>query len=69
METELKSKELFEDGSGEAGICPVCESETLAYGEMRTDATGNIYPWKCNNCGAEGEETYEVTFTGHYNKN
>ena len=42
METELKSKELFEDGSGEAGVCPVCESETLAYGEMRTDATGNI---------------------------
>ena len=59
----------FEDGDGEVGICPVCDNEDLTYEEMRVDNVGNIYPWKCNQCGAEGEETYEVTFTGHYNKN
>lgn len=59
----------FEDGDGEVGVCPVCGNEDLTYEERRVDNVGNIYPWKCNQCGAEGEETYEVTFTGHYNKN
>lgn len=52
----------FEDGDGEVGVCPVCGNEDLTYEEMRADNVGNIYPWKCNQCGAEGEETYEVTF-------
>ena len=65
----MSLNQQFVDGEGEAGVCPVCGSENLAYEEMRADNTGSIYPWKCNACGTEGEETYEVTFTGHYNKN
>lgn len=59
----------FEDGTGEAGICPVCGSDALEYPASEGDNVEGIYPWRCEDCGAEGEEQYTVTFNGHYNKN
>lgn len=57
----------FEDGDGDAGVCPYCGGG-LTYGVCKMDATGLIYPWTCVQCGWQGKETYEVTFTGHYHK-
>lgn len=50
----------------EKGKCPVCGIEDLNYGTLEVDDIGVIYPWNCNECGAVGEETYELDFTGHY---
>ena len=61
-------KRSFEDGSGYAGVCPICGSECLEYGTEIQDSIGARRPWKCEDCKAEGEETYESVFTGHYNK-
>jgi len=63
-----KRRHDFIDGDGELGVCPVCGSECLTYECMEADETGNIYPWTCDDCGAKGKETYEVTFTGHYHQ-
>ena len=65
----MKKRQGFKDGEGECGICPVCGNEDLTFEGMRADGDLNIYPWKCDECGAEGEEQYTVTFNGHYNKN
>ena len=62
------NKKKFEDGSGYPGVCPICGSECLAYGTEIQDPIGSRRPWRCEDCKAEGEETYETTFTGHYNK-
>ncbi len=59
----------FEDGSGALGVCPCCGGDELLYGEPEKDNTGLLYPWECMHCHCKGEETYEVTFTGHYKKN
>lgn len=59
----------FLDGSGEENICPVCGGEDLEFIYKEADNTEGIYPWKCTDCGAEGEEHFTVTFDGHYNKN
>ena len=57
----------FEDGDGDAGVCPYCGGG-LTYGVCKKDSAGPIYPWTCVKCGRQGKETYEVTFTGHYHK-
>ena len=64
----MNTGQRFADGDGEQGVCPVCGSINLEYAEAEADAIGGMYPWKCEDCGAEGNETYEVTFSGHYNK-
>lgn len=65
----MKCNRTFKDGDGEIGICPVCGSDDLTFEGMKADGDLNIYPWKCEDCGTEGEEQYTVTFIGHYNKN
>ena len=62
-----KSQMDFEDGDGEQGVCPYCGG-SLSYAEKREDAIGLIYPWTCDECGKQGNETYEFSFTGHYHK-
>lgn len=64
----MNSNKTFEDGDGEVGVCPVCGNEDLTFDGMRAEGDLNIYPWKCDECGAEGEEQYTVTFNGHYHK-
>ncbi len=64
----MNSNHTFKDGDGEIVVCPVCGSENLSFEGMRAEGDLNIYPWECDDCGAEGEEQYTVTFNGHYNK-
>lgn len=49
----------------EVGICPLCESENLEYKKPVIEECGVVYPWTCE-CGAKGQETYNLKFSGHY---
>lgn len=49
----------------QSGICPLCGSENLDYGAAVIEDVGVMYPWTCE-CGAKGEETYNLEFSGHY---
>lgn len=52
--------------SNSQGQCPYCNSNDLDYGAMEPEDDGLVYyPWKCNCCGGEGEEWYELNFIGH----
>ncbi len=63
----MQENELFDDGEGQAGVCPCCGCTALDYGKKYKDEVGVIYPWKCPKCQAKGKETYELRFSGHYN--
>ena len=63
LETPQKD---YEDGDGDAGVCPYCGNLNLDYGEKEIDATGLFYPWICPKCKHKGVETYIVEFSGHY---
>lgn len=49
----------------EVGVCPLCESENLEYKKPVIEECGVVYPWTCE-CGAKGQETYNLKFSGHY---
>ena len=50
----------------EVGVCPVCKVEgNLFYYKGVPDGGTLCYPWRCEKCGAEGKECYDITFTGH----
>lgn len=53
----------------EQGICPVCGSENLSYGVIDVTDVGVFYPATCEDCGANFEEHYDLTFAGHYKIN
>lgn len=48
-----------------SGICPVCGSEMLNYGNIQSCEIGVYYPWKCDNCGSTGKECYAIDFDSH----
>ena len=47
------------------GICPNCGKENLEYGELYPEDELIIYPWDCPDCGAKGEESYNIEFNSH----
>ena len=50
--------------------CPKCDSEKLEYGVMEQTGMGNIYyPVECKECGFEGKQWYDVTFSGYTDEN
>ena len=52
--------------SNNAGNCPICNQDcSLDYAEVQFDGDMCWLPWRCRECGAEGEEWYNLTFTGH----
>lgn len=51
--------------SNKQGYCPVCNSSQLNYGSVELEWDMMYYPWECADCGAEGEEWYNVSFNGH----
>ena len=55
----------------ECGVCPKCGKEDLEYGSIKLEDNMCYFPYKCKNCGLEGEEWYSMQFTGHniYNEN
>lgn len=51
----------------EQGVCPVCNSENLKYdryGSIHGDLIS--YDWTCEDCGSQGTEWYELTFSNHH---
>lgn len=60
MENEVK------DYKNEMGYCPKCKEQNLEYGAIELEGDyGAYFPYKCNNCGLEGEEWYSMEFVGH----
>lgn len=45
----------------EPGQCPSCGGNDLEIGPPTIDPPNiTVYPYECNDCGAQGEETYEM---------
>ena len=47
------------------GTCPHCKEQDLDYGAIQLEGENAYFPYKCNNCGLEGEEWYYMEFIGH----
>lgn len=54
-----------EDYKNEQGKCPRCSKHQLRYDAIRYIDDMCWYPYKCENCGLEGEEWYRMSFAGH----
>ena len=48
-----------------AGHCPNCKESNLDYGAVQFESNLCYFPYKCNNCGLEGEEWHLLEFAGH----
>lgn len=46
----------------EPGICRVCGSNDIDYGEMNVDGESVGYDWTCQQCNSEGKEWYSLAF-------
>jgi len=49
----------------EVGVCPNCGSRTLEYVGGGVTETSYIHKWTCGDCGANGRECYNLTFSEH----
>ena len=47
------------------GVCPHCKEKELEYGTIELEGECAYFPYKCSNCGLEGEEWYFMEFTNH----
>lgn len=55
-----------EDYTNEQGFCPKCHSYNLDYGTLDLEDDGMChFPYKCKDCGQQGEEWYRLEFQGH----
>lgn len=54
-----------EDYKNEQGYCPKCHSLNLNYQPIEYVDSMGYYPYKCEECGQEGEEWYNLVFAGH----
>ena len=54
-----------EDYKNEQGVCPKCGGGNLNYQPMKYEDSMCYYPYKCEDCGQEGEEWYRLEFVGH----
>lgn len=50
----------------EQGVCPICGSTNISYGDVKSDSIGVHYKGTCDDCTSTFNETYYVDFTGHY---
>ena len=57
-------KNIFK--KNEEGVCPICGGESLEFESAEIDDGGVKYPWTCE-CGASGDEYYDMTFSEHCN--
>ena len=51
----------------EQGNCPVCGGFNLDFESAEIDDNAVKYPWTCDDCGATGDEFYDMTFSAHWN--
>ncbi len=49
----------------EAGVCPICGSFHLSWGDSDYTSDYLKYEWICEDCNAEGCEWYKLIFDGH----
>ena len=54
-----------EDYKNEQGKCPKCGGFNLDYQVIQYTDSMCYYPYKCEDCGQEGEEWYSMEFAGH----
>jgi hypothetical protein len=54
----------IEAEDSEVGHCPVCNSDDIRYGTSDPVDGIIIYPFKCDNCGAAGNEYGNIVFDG-----
>lgn len=54
-----------EDYMNEQGYCPKCHGYNLDYQPVEFEDTMVVFPYKCKDCGQEGEEWYNLEFAGH----
>ena len=55
-----------EDYQNRQGECPKCGEMSLDYHQpIRYTDDMCYFPYKCKNCGQEGEEWYRLEFQGH----
>lgn len=47
------------------GICRVCGSNNIDYGEADLDGDTVGYDWTCVECNSEGVEWYSLTFVSN----
>ena len=48
------------------GVCPHCKQHALNYDAIIFEGDSCAYfPYRCKNCGLEGEEWYHLEFSGH----
>lgn len=56
------NKDGYQNRQGE---CPKCGSLNLDYQAIKYEGEMCYYPYKCEDCGQEGEEWYRLEFNGH----
>ena len=54
-----------EDYVNQQGVCPKCQGYNLDYQPIGFTDTMCYYRYKCEDCGQEGEEWYNMEFAGH----
>lgn len=47
------------------GYCPYCKKNNLEYVEVQFEGEDLYFPWRCKDCGLEGQEWYHLSFEGH----
>lgn len=53
------------DFDNRQGYCPRCKHLNLDYESACFEDTMVYFPWKCEDCGLQGEEWYSLDFQGH----
>ncbi len=52
--------------SNRQGECPICNGHNIMHEHIDYgDGDYVYYPWKCEDCSAQGEEWYKLEFVGH----
>ena len=54
-----------EDYMNRQGVCPKCGEIGLVYQPIEYIDDMCYFPYKCKECGQEGEEWYRLEFQGH----
>lgn len=54
--------------NSELGHCPRCKSINLNYGDSGVSEAGYYYEVDCEDCGWEGQEWYNLTFSCYYER-
>ena len=65
-ETELEHLHEEKEYKNEPYVCPMCKKEcTLKYRPVCFTGDTLYFEYYCEECGCEGEEHYDMVFTGH----